>query len=240
MTTPSPGTLYLLPTTLGPDGLHTIPAYALEIMLHLRVFVVERAKTARRFLREAGYTADFADVQLFELDKRTEARDLPALLAPALAGHDTGVLSEAGVPGVADPGARIVQLAHQQGVTVRPIVGPSSLLLALMASGMNGQRFTFLGYLSPKRVELGRELQRLESHSARHQETQIFIETPYRNQLVYETVLQSCAPTTLFCIAADLTLATEMIHTHTIHEWRQLPAPDLHKRPAVFLLLGNR
>ncbi|RMF00704.1 MAG: SAM-dependent methyltransferase, partial [Bacteroidetes bacterium] len=172
----------------------------------------------------------------FELNKRTELQLLPSFLEPAEAGRNIGLLSEAGVPAVADPGSKIVRMAHQRGIEVVPLVGPSSILLALMACGMSGQRFTFHGYLSAQRAQLAKDLRRLEQQALRQQATQLFIETPYRNRAVLETAIQQLSPQTYFTVAVDLTLPSQEIIAHTIAHWQQLALPDLHKRPAVFVL----
>jgi 16S rRNA (cytidine1402-2'-O)-methyltransferase len=236
MTEKEKGKLFLIPVPLGEGSLHTVPAYVLDIIRGLDVFVVEKLRTARQFLREAGYTASFDDTLFFELNKRTEPQLIPSFLEPALQGRSIGLLSEAGAPGVADPGSRLVRLAHRREVEVIPLVGPSSILLALMSSGLNGQKFAFHGYLELKRPDLAKDLKRLENQSSRNGETQIFIETPYRNTMLFETALQALSPPTLFTVATDLTLPGQLIRTHSIAEWRRLPKPDLNRRPTVFLL----
>jgi len=177
----SKGKLYLIPTPLGENAVHTIPPYVIEKLHDLDFFIAERAKTARAFIKTTEPKKAFADLSFFELNKRTTAEEITTFLEPAENGNDMGLLSEAGCPGVADPGAEIVKMAHQKGIEVVPFVGPSSILLALMASGMNGQGFSFQGYLSAKKPELARDLTRLEQLSRKHRQTQIFIETPYRN-----------------------------------------------------------
>ncbi len=241
METTNKGKLYLIPTPLGDGGFHTIPDYVLDIVRPLRVFVVEKAKMARHFLKEVGIDTHFDDCQFMELNKFTNAQDIQSYLDPALdEGLDIGLLSDAGVPSVADPGTRLVRMAHRKSVEVVPLVGPSSILLALMASGMNGQQFTFHGYLSPKRPDLAKDLKRIESVSQRSGETQIFIEAPYRNMAVYDTAIQVLSPTSHFCIATDLTLPSQMVRAHAILEWRRMKRPHLQKRPTVFLILANR
>lgn len=230
------GKLYLLPVPLGEDAWHTIPEYVIEIIHSLDAFVVERAKTARHFLKAIDFPRAFDDCTFMELNKHTEVQEIPAFLAPALEGRSIGLLSEAGVPAVADPGGRLVFAAHRQDLEVVPLIGPSSILLALMGAGMNGQAFAFRGYLSPKRTELGKELKLLEKQVINREETQIFIETPYRNDAVFETALKVLEPNTLLSIAVDLTLPTEWIKTKPVKIWRKEQKPDLHKRPAVFLL----
>lgn len=233
------GKLYLIPTPLGEAATHTIPAYVVEIIQKLDIFIVERAKTARHFIKALCPTKSLPELTLYELNEHTPAQDITTFLNAAEQGKDIGLMSEAGCPGVADPGAAVVQLAHQKGIEVVPLVGPSSILLALMASGMNGQSFCFHGYLSAKKPELEKDLKRLEQLSAKFNQTQLFIETPYRNGNVVETALKALAPQTQFCIAVDLTLETQWIKTQNMLQWRKAEIPDLHKRPAIFLMYGR-
>ncbi len=228
------GKLYLIPCPLGDDATETIPAYAVAVLQRLTHLVAERAKTTRHFIKATNPPKPISEYQIEELNEHTPATELEALLRPALEGHDLGILSEAGCPGVADPGAKLVELAHRQGVEVVPLVGPSSILLALMASGMNGQSFAFHGYLSAKAP--ADDLKRLEQLAIKHHQTQIFIETPYRNKAIIEQALRVLQPSTKFCIAADLTLPTQFVQTKTIAEWRKTPASGLDKRPVVFLI----
>ncbi len=230
------GKLYLIPTPLGEGGMHVLPKYLLDVLHRIKVLIAERPKTARHFMKASGFPHPLQEVTYFELNKRTAPAEYASFLQPALQGQDTGLVSEAGSPGVADPGAAIVSLAHKKGIEVVPLVGPSSILLALMASGMNGQSFAFHGYLPQKRPELVRELKRLEQMAIKHDQTQLFIETPYRNSGLIETVLQTLQNSTRFCIAADLTLPTEYIRTKNIAEWKKSSPPNLHKRPAIFLI----
>lgn len=232
------GKLYLIPTPLGENATHTISAYVIEIIQQLDIFIVERAKTARHFIK-ALCPGKSLDLNLLELNEHTSAEAITHFLDAAEQGKDIGLMSEAGCPGVADPGAAVVQLAHQRDIEVLPLVGPSSILLALMASGMNGQSFCFHGYLSAKKPELEKDLKRLEQLALKFSQTQIFIEAPYRNGNVVETALKNLAPQTQFCIAVDLTLETQWIKTQTIQQWRKATIPELHKRPAIFLLYKN-
>ena len=232
------GKLYLIPTPLGEDVVHTIPAYVIDILHRLDYFIAERAKTARAFIKTTQPLKAFSELHFEELNKRTTPEELHHFLDPAEQGHDIGMLSEAGCPGVADPGAQLVELAYRKGIPVVPLVGPSSILLALMASGMNGQSFTFHGYLSPKKELLAKELKRLEQASAKFHQTQLFIETPYRNNAIMETALRTLHANTRFAVAADLTLPTEYICSQPIHVWKKAGLPDLHKRPAIFLILS--
>lgn len=232
------GKLYLIPTPLGEHAAHTIPAYAIDVIQNLDIFIVERAKTARHFIKAVCPTKSL-DLNLLELNEHTPSAAITSFLDAAEQGKDIGLMSEAGCPGVADPGAAVVALAHQKGIEVIPLVGPSSILLALMASGMNGQSFCFHGYLSAKKPELEKDLKRLEQLSAKFKQTQLFIEAPYRNSNVLETALKTLSPQTQFCIAVDLTLETQWIKNQTIQQWRKAAIPDLHKRPAIFLIFQN-
>lgn len=230
------GKLFLIPTPLGEGMLQSIPAEVISIIHHTTIFIAEKAKTIRHFIKSTQPPYTISELTVFELNKRTEKREWETYLDIAIQGKNIGLMSEAGCPGVADPGAVIVALAHQKGIEVVPLVGPSSILLALMASGMNGQCFCFNGYLSPKRPQLAKDLKKLEQQSARLQQAQIFIETPYRNNALFEQALLSLSPTSRFCVAVDLTLPTQSIKTMKIQDWKKEKAPDLHKRPCIFLL----
>lgn len=230
------GKLYLIPSALGEDAVQTLPQYVLDVVHKLTIFIAERPKTARRFLKSIQTPVPFAEMTFYELNKYTDKAERNTFLDQVFEGHDIGLLSEAGCPGVADPGAEIVGMAHRRGVEVVPFVGPSSILLALMASGMNGQQFAFSGYLPAKPNERIKALKREESISGTQNQTRIFIETPYRNNALIEDAFKTLMPATQFCIAADLTLPTQYICTRNIQEWKQHPPPDLHKRPAIFLI----
>jgi 16S rRNA (cytidine1402-2'-O)-methyltransferase len=230
------GTLYLIPTPLGEGTWEVLPSRVYGLLEELSCLVVERARTTRQFIRQAGVGREIASYHMSELNEHTPTGELPALLAPLLEGQDVGLLSEAGCPGIADPGAALVRLAHAHGVRVVPLPGPSSVLLALMASGMNGQQFCFHGYLSPQPARLPRDLRQLESQALRTGQTQLFIETPYRNRQVLQQAILHLQAETRFCVAADLTLPTEFIRSLPVADWKRMPLPDLHKRPAVFLL----
>lgn len=231
------GKLYLIPTPLGTEGGHVLSQYVQKIIHELSIFIVERAKTARHYIKSTEHPKAISELTFSELNKRIDYSEWSQYLAPAETGIDIGLLSEAGCPGVADPGAEIVKLAHEKGIEVIPLVGASSILLALMASGMNGQSFAFNGYLSPKREIIGKDLKRLEQAAKKGRQTQLFIETPYRNGQVVEQALKVLSPKTRFCIAMDLTLPNEYVVTKTIEAWRKSKLPELHKRPAVFLLM---
>ncbi len=237
---PNQGKLYLIPTPLGDDAVHTLPAYVIQTLHRLDYFIVERAKTARRFIKSTEPERPINVLTVFELNKYDPADGIARFLEPAAQGHDIGVLSEAGCPGVADPGALVVQEAHRRGIEVVPMVGPSSLLLGLMASGMNGQSFTFHGYLPHKPNELSSKLKQLELLSQRHQQTQLFIETPYRNNNLLEMMIKTLSPNTQFAVAVDISLPTETIISLPIHQWKKQKLPDFHKRPAIFLLYAGK
>lgn len=232
------GTLYLIPVALGEGAaILVLPPATLDEIRRLRTFIVENAKSARHFLKAAGYAHPLQETRFELLDEHTREDRLEALLAPLLAGEDCGLMSEAGCPAVADPGAALVRRAHESGIRVVPLVGPSSVLLALMASGMNGQRFAFHGYLPVDKTPRASTIKALEAQAAGA--TQIFIETPYRNDALLQALLQHCRGDTRLCVAADVTLPTEFVVTRTIAEWKKKP-PDLNRRPTVFLLWRER
>lgn len=233
------GTLYMIPTPLGEEGFQAIPADVIDRVARLDFFVAEREKTARRFIKQCAPTKSQQLLHIEELNKRTSLEELPDLLKPLLDGNDLGMLSEAGCPGVADPGAVLVRAAHEKGIQVVPLTGPSSIILALMAGGMNGQSFCFHGYLPAKLPELQQRLKQLEQQAGRFRQTQLFIETPYRNQKLLENILNTLQTHTVLSIAADLTLPSAYIRTQTIGEWRSAELPDLHKRPAVFSIFAG-
>lgn len=233
------GTLYLIPVTLGEDNItHVLPPDVVNVAQRLDNFVVESEKSARHFLSNIKTIRPVRELNLNLLNEHTEQKDVNALLAPLLAGKDVGLMSDAGCPGVADPGAKLVELAHQKGIRVIPFVGPSSILLSLMASGFNGQQFTFLGYLPVDKTQRNQKLKEIEKRSSTHKETQIFIETPYRNRHMLDAIMSVCQPNTKLCIACDISLTTELISSKTIALWKKSPPPDLHKRPTIFLLLA--
>lgn len=212
-----------------------LPAAALERVRTLRDFVVEDAKTARRFLAACAHPVPMREIAMAELNGHTPAEAVPALLAPVRAGRDLGLLSEAGAPGIADPGALLVAAAHAEGIAVSPLVGPSSIALALTASGLEGQRFRFAGYLPAEARARAERIAELERRSAQEDETQVFIETPYRNDALVADLLATCRPATRLAIAADLTGPGEWIRMMAVEAWRRAP-PAIGKRPAIFLL----
>ena len=232
------GTLFLIPTTLGASALAAvIPQEVQQRVRALDYFVAENPKTARAYLKQIGTAKPLQELHITTLNEHTQDGAIAELAAPLRAGHDLGVMSEAGCPGIADPGAKLVLYAQRYGIRVVPLVGPSSILLALMASGLNGQSFVFHGYLPVADAEREKTLRELEKQSRRLRQTQIFIETPYRNQKLLHSLLATCAGATLLCVAAEITLAGEDIRTLSVAEWRKKP-PQLDRRPALFLLLA--
>ena len=237
------GTLYLIPVTLGDDNIAallptSLPPDVIKIAQSLEHFVVESEKTARQFLSAIKTAKPVRELTLNLLNEHTLDKEVAALLSPLLAGKDVGLMSDAGCPGVADPGAKLIALAHQKGIKVVPFVGPSSILLSLMASGLNGQQFAFLGYLPVDKQARSAHLKEIEKRSQTHNETQIFIETPYRNMQMLEAILSTCNPNTRLCIASQVSLPDEYIATKTVNQWKQSALPDLNKKPTVFLLLA--
>ena len=229
----------MIPVTLGDDRLsYVLPQEVMALTRKLDHFVVENEKSARRFLSSLKTEKPVREINMQLLNEHTEAKDIPALLSPLLAGHDVGMLSEAGCPGIADPGAALADAAHRKGIRVSPLVGPSSILLSLMASGFNGQQFTFLGYLPSDKNARITKLKEIEKRSQQRKETQIFIETPYRNQHMLEDILAHCADVTRLCVASNISLENELIISKPIAEWEKMGPLDLHKQPTVFLILG--
>ena len=228
------GTLYLIPVGLGDEHADArLPESTLDVARTLRAFIAENAKSARAFLKGIRHPGPLQELRIRVLDEHTAERDIESLLAPLLQGQDCGLMSEAGCPAVADPGAGLVRRAHEAGIRVVPLVGPSSILLALMASGLNGQRFTFHGYLPAERSRRARAIEELEKRA--QGETQIFIETPYRAAVLLQALIDQCRGDTRLCVALDLTLPTETVLTRAISEWKKKP-PVVDRRLAVFLL----
>ena len=233
----SKGRLYLIPVPLGQtEAAAVLPQPVLACAQALAHFVAENAKSARAFLKSLPANLPLQQIRIAELNEHTPDSALPRLLEPLLAGNDVGLISEAGCPAVADPGATLVAMAHEAGIKVVPMVGPSSILLALMASGLTGQGFTFHGYLPSASQEREKRLRELEKDSLQSQRTQIFIETPYRNRQMLESLLKACAPDTRICLATDLTLDSEQIRTRPVSAWQAQPLPEINRRPTVFLL----
>lgn len=233
------GKIYLLPNLLGDSKIHyVIPSGVIKIIHSLDCFIVENVRSARRFLLNTGYSKDINQIEFFILNEHTSNDDILKFLIPCQKGRNLGILSEAGVPSVADPGAKLIENAHKYGIHVVPLVGPSSILLALMASGLNGQSFSFLGYLPVKKDRLSARIREIEALSIREKQTQIFIETPYRNVRLFSELVRVCKPSTLLCIAVNLTTPEESIILRRVSEWRKIK-PDIDRKPAVFLLAGT-
>jgi 16S rRNA (cytidine1402-2'-O)-methyltransferase len=230
------GNLYLIPTRLGDNApLEVLPISVKKIIESVDYYIVENEKTARRFIKKISSGKSQASLKINILNKYTEPNELPSFLEACQSGKSVGLLSEAGCPGIADPGAEIVKIAHQKNIRVIPMVGPSSILLALMSSGMNGQSFTFNGYLPIEKGERKTKLKQLERVSFDQNQSQIFIETPYRNNKMLEDICSALQNQTRLCVACDITLPTEYIKTKTVDEWKRTTV-DLHKRPAIFVI----
>lgn len=233
------GTLYLIPCPISDETApwDVLPAANRAVMDSLDYFIVENTRTARRFLSKAGIARPIAELEFRELNEHTVAGpDVEALVDPIAAGRSAGVISEAGVPGVADPGALVVEACHRRGIRVVPLVGPSSILLALMASGLNGQSFAFNGYLPVKPPERAKAIRFFERRALSEGQSQLFIEAPYRNAKLLEQLLQVLAPDTRLTLAVDLTAPGGQVTTRTVAEWRRAPLPELNKRPAIFII----
>lgn len=229
--------LYLIPVTLGDSPLEkVIPEYNKSIVLNINHFIVENIRSAKRFLSLIKSDIKTDDFTFYELNEHTDLKTISHYLDPLKKGVPMGVISEAGCPAVADPGAAVVEMAQNENLKVIPLVGPSSMIMAVMASGFNGQSFAFNGYLPVKPAERAYKLRQLESRAYKEDQTQLFIEAPYRNVKMLETILSSCRAETRLCIAAGITTAEEYIHTHTIAEWKKLPVPEINKIPAIFLI----
>lgn len=235
-TTALKGKLYLIPTTLGENNPNDVlPQTVKRAIDFISSYIVENEKTARKFIKAIHPEKVQADLKISLLNKRTEATEHKAMLSPCLNGENIGLMSEAGCPGVADPGAVIVKLAHENGIQVVPLVGPSSILLAMMASGMNGQSFAFNGYLPIDKGEKKSALKSFENLSNAKNQSQIFIETPYRNNKLMEDLVQTLQPNTHLCVAVDITLPTEYIKTLSVADWKKTKV-DLHNRPTIFII----
>ncbi len=231
------GKLYMIPTTLGDcKPTKVLPLSVKETISQLDEFIVENGKTARAFLKLMEIPTPQNALKIHVLNKHTEPQELFGFLDACRQGENVGLISEAGCPGVADPGAEITNIAHKEDIQIIPLVGPSSILLSLMASGMNGQSFTFHGYLPIDKQDVKRRLKELEQTSKRNNQTQLFIETPYRNNKLLDVLLQNLQNQTKLCIACDISLSTEYIKTKTIEAWKKCKKPDLHKRPCIFLI----
>ena len=230
------GKLYLIPSTLGEiPPLEVLPISIKRAIEEINIYIVENEKTARHFIKKLSPRKSQPSLTLYALNKFTEASEIPNFLNPCLEGNNVGILSEAGCPGIADPGASVVRIAHEKHIQVVPLVGPSSIILALMASGLNGQNFAFNSYLAIDGAERKKQIKKLERKSKEENQSQIFIETPYRNNKLLEELVRTVSGTTRICVACDITLNTEYIRTKTASEWKGEHV-DLHKRPAIFII----
>ena len=233
--------LYLIPTVLSDSPLdNALPSNNADIIRKVKVFIVENIRTARRFLKQVDKAINIDELQFFELNQHTDPKQIASYLDPIKAGKDVGIISEAGCPAIADPGADVVAIAQRRGIKVVPLVGPSSILMSLMASGFNGQSFAFQGYLPIEKADRSTRLKQLEKRIYSEHQTQIFIETPYRNMQMLEELCRTLQGQTRLCVAADITAENEYIRTMTIGDWKHLISqgkqPDLHKRPCIFLI----
>jgi 16S rRNA (cytidine1402-2'-O)-methyltransferase len=230
------GKLYLIPTTLGDvEPMDVLPQTVKRAIEFIDDYIVENDKTARKFIKSINPEKVQSELRIRHLNKHTEPSEYAEMIKPCLVGKNVGLMSEAGCPGVADPGAVIVKIAHEKGIQIVPLVGPSSILLAMMGSGMNGQNFAFNGYLPIEKGEKKSALKNLEKLSTEKNQSQIFIETPYRNNKMLEDILQALQPNTHLCVAADITLPTEFIKTLKVSDWKKTSI-DLHNRPAIFII----
>jgi 16S rRNA (cytidine1402-2'-O)-methyltransferase len=232
------GKIYIIPTTIGDVCIgDSIPQRTVEVTHNIRHFIVEDTRTARRYLSKLKMPVKIDELVFLELNEHTKPEEISGLLAPALNGNDVGIISDAGVPCVADPGAAVIAYAHSKNIQIVPLVGPSSILLALMAAGMNGQNFAFAGYLPVKEQERNQRIQFLERRSKQENQTQIFIEAPYRNLQLFKSFTSVCNSSTMLCIAANITLADEFIKTLSITDWKK-QQPEINKKPCIFILQG--
>ena len=229
------GKLYLIPTPIAENSLNTIPEYVLDRMRKIECFIAEDIRTARRYISKIKHPKPIIELTFFVLNKFTKHDEYLSFLKPIKDNYDIGLLTEAGLPCIADPGADIVQIAHLQNIIVVPLTGPSSIFLSLMASGLNGQNFAFIGYLPINKDERRSTLKQLERKSVQDKQTQIFIETPFRNAALLNDILMICKNDTMLCIASEVTTANEFIKTKKIKEWKD-KIPDLNKKPSIFLL----
>ena len=229
--------LYLIPVTLGETPVsQVLPAYNHDVILGIRHFIVENVRSARRFLRLVDHEFPIDDSTFYEMGKHALTDQFASYLKPLQQGFPVGVISEAGCPAVADPGAEVVAMAQHKGFRVIPLVGPSSMIMAVMASGLNGQSFAFNGYLPVDEADRAKKLKALESRAWNESQTQLLIETPYRNRKMFDTILRTLRPQTRLCVAAGITTSDEYIRTHTVQEWKRIQLPDLSKIPAIFLI----
>ena len=232
------GNLYLIPCTLGENSpLEVLPLLVKKAVENIDHYIVEHEKSARRFIKAVVSKKQQSSLHIEEINKFTKPQDIPQMLEPCLKGQDVGVISDVGCPGIADPGAAVVAEAHKNGIKVVPLVGPSSILLAMMASGFNGQNFAFNGYLPIDKVERKAKIKQLEKRSIQENQSQLFIETPYRNNQMLQSLTTTLQKNTEICVACDITLATEYIRTAPAQHWKRIKV-DLHKRPTMFIIQG--
>lgn len=231
------GKLYMIPSPIGEgEPYDVLPEHNRLVMASIDYFIAENLRTVRRFLSSARIGRQISELQFAECSEHTPASEMEKLIGPLLEGHDTGLISEAGLPGVADPGAEVVALCHKRGIKVVPLVGPSSIMMALMASGQNGQSFAFNGYLPIKPAERAKALRRFEQRARSEHQSQIFIEAPYRNAKLFDDFLAYCSGETMLTVASDITSADEFIFSATVSDWKQRAKPDINKRPAIFII----
>ena len=230
------GTLHLFPCPISENTKHSIPEYVVSAMHKINFFIAERAKTARRFLKSIQHPVAINDIVIFELDKKDPLAYKEEWVMKLMEGKEIGILSEAGLPCIADPGEKLVGFAHQLGAEVKPYVGPSSIFLALIASGLNAENFSFRTYLPVKDADLSKALKKMNQEVQYHDTTQVFLETPYRNQKLYTKIIKEISANHFLCLASDLTGINEMIRTKTISEWRKIKDPGIQKVPTVFLI----
>lgn len=236
MTTPQ-AALYLIPVELGDSPQQQVlPAYNRELIIGIKYFIVEEIRSARRFLKRVDKDINIDSLTFYPMGKHADVTRFAQYLKPLEAGESIGIISEAGCPAVADPGADVVSIAQRKGIKVVPLVGPSSIIMSVMASGLNGQSFAFNGYLPIDPTDRIKRLKQLESRAVQEQQTQLFIETPFRNRKLFDTLCQTLNPHTRLCVAAGITTSEEWITTHTIADWRRFSFPDLAKTPAIFLI----
>ncbi|MFA6938100.1 MAG: SAM-dependent methyltransferase [Treponema sp.] len=229
--------LYLIPVTLGETEVtQVLPSYNHDIIVNIKYFIVENIRSARRFLKKVDKDIDIGTLTFYELNEHTDLLTIGNYLNPLSSGKPMGVISEAGCPAVADPGAAVVEMAQKKSLRVIPLVGPSSIIMSVMASGFNGQSFAFNGYLPVKPGERSEKIRQLENKAQKEKQTQLFIEAPYRNIQMFQTLLSTCKSDTLLCLASGITCKEEFIHTHTILEWKKLPVPEINKIPSIFLI----
>lgn len=229
--------LYLIPVTLGDTGYdRVLPSYNHDVIIQIKYFIVENIRSARRFLSKVDKDIDIGSLTFYELSEHTDIKEIGDYLDPLVRGEPMGVISEAGCPAVADPGAAVVAMAQKRKLRVIPLVGPSSIIMAVMGSGFNGQSFAFNGYLPAKPAERAQKLKQLEQRAYKEDQTQLFIEAPYRNAHMIETILETLRPETRVCIAAGITCPEEYIRTMTVTEWKKTKMPELNKIPSIFLL----